>query len=1259
MNYIWSAEKLTSLVGHQDPEVREWAMDKLAALYPQSAPDAAVTLLDDKNKSVSGIAVDYLLDHPSEAHKDLLLRSFRKGSGAIAGKIAGILAKLRDTRVCDAFHDKYGSLRKVEADLIGYSTSLLYLSALDAHEARDIIKNALTAFAEVGDVQAALAPAIFQANLSMGTDMKVMFDLCWRHQNSRSLLVALLVVNEGYCKSWYEEEDIEEQGGAEQPLPEMVMESLDFIGERGYPGIRKEVERLYKKEKYGEAVEALFLEATSAVDKVRGVIGFPAYDRWLAKRGEPGRHIAAITAFHAAMGTAPTWARELIAKCSISIFARFAEYRVMMGLNIDEMATVDLQRAFLLERGDVKQDDEIIGSLAKAEERAEIVAACVAHVKQHPGTWAAPRIVRLIGEVRDGAALEQLMELPTDHEMVWEEMIPALRRLGPGAAEVIQRLLEKHDDDRISYALEALEDIPTQEASDLVITHWDRLMQRNKEMTVEAARGLGHERFIDLIGKDLRDGEYLEAEIFAFLCSLHGVKDKRLKTAERAIREQEARAAKSINANKASDVKRLLREPVRVELRCRSCGRPYHYEVEHIFVDVETQDIAVQDVILCKNCGAVDDCEITRNGHLAVTSLLTMLFLKTEKGGESMKDGVFHFGQTAPIDGKRMTLREAVEHYEDKLRKAPEDAGLRIGYANILRNTKRTREAVEQYRKALTADPLAIEAYLSLGEIAAASEDLETAYGHFRKAADIVHTGRFYRYNEDIDRAREAVLNNLVYFERLLGKKTATEQAGPSLIRQGKAGRNEPCPCGSGKKYKKCCLLKHGEPKLSATSDVENALMERLFTYSYDRKFRGSFLQASGRYWRTEPKEPLVLPEDVVEEDHGAFTEWFLNDFLLPSGKTIMEEFYSAQFSRLTPEERATLEAHMVGYTSVYEIQEVFEGKGFRAKDLLMGGELEIREVSGSRQFVKWDIIIARVYTLNGISKIAGPTAQMVPRDLLDSFMGFLREEREVYTREAGKEGWPAFMKARSYRIRHFFADLPEQKRVFHTDEGHQVVIARAEHRIGALREVITRFEKEYDFMIDEVKSGKEAKLSWIKRGPSKEWPEAVKLPEKGLLIQSKMLHESGKLEWPVLGTISITSDRLTLECLSRERLERGSKRLKEILGDLIEHTEDSFQNVDEAMKKRGRTGPEKEPKISRHATLLAQAQLARQYQDWVDAKLPALNGMSPREAVRAPEGRQRVLDILKDIENAEERSGKEGRLYLDVAVLRKELGLE
>jgi uncharacterized protein YecA (UPF0149 family) len=30
----------------------------------------------------------------------------------------------------------------------------------------------------------------------------------------------------------------------------------------------------------------------------------------------------------------------------------------------------------------------------------------------------------------------------------------------------------------------------------------------------------------------------------------------------------------------------------------------------------------------------------------------------------------------------------------------------------------------------------------------------------------------------------------------------------PAYVSRGRNGRNEPCPCGSGKKYKKCCLRK-------------------------------------------------------------------------------------------------------------------------------------------------------------------------------------------------------------------------------------------------------------------------------------------------------------------------------------------------------------------------------------------------------------------------------------------------------------------
>lgn len=42
--------------------------------------------------------------------------------------------------------------------------------------------------------------------------------------------------------------------------------------------------------------------------------------------------------------------------------------------------------------------------------------------------------------------------------------------------------------------------------------------------------------------------------------------------------------------------------------------------------------------------------------------------------------------------------------------------------------------------------------------------------------------------------------------ERLKAKMDArrSEQRGFTLVRRAKVGRNDPCPCGSGKKFKKC-----------------------------------------------------------------------------------------------------------------------------------------------------------------------------------------------------------------------------------------------------------------------------------------------------------------------------------------------------------------------------------------------------------------------------------------------------------------------
>ena len=54
-----------------------------------------------------------------------------------------------------------------------------------------------------------------------------------------------------------------------------------------------------------------------------------------------------------------------------------------------------------------------------------------------------------------------------------------------------------------------------------------------------------------------------------------------------------------------------------------------------------------------------------------------------------------------------------------------------------------------------------------------------------------------------------------------------------------KAKRNDPCPCGSGKKYKKCCLRQDrvSTSRERNSTDLEAALLNVMRDYAYSPRF--------------------------------------------------------------------------------------------------------------------------------------------------------------------------------------------------------------------------------------------------------------------------------------------------------------------------------------------------------------------------------------------------------------------------------------
>jgi hypothetical protein len=161
---------------------------------------------------------------------------------------------------------------------------------------------------------------------------------------------------------------------------------------------------------------------------------------------------------------------------------------------------------------------------------------------------------------------------------------------------------------------------------------------------------------------------------------------------------------------------------------------------------------------------------------------------------------------------------------------------------------------------------------------------------------------------------------------------------------------------------------------------------------------------------------------------------------------------------------------------------------------------------------------------------------------------------------------------------------------------------------------------------------------------------------EPGIFIWFKELGDDFRR---LLGRIDAASpDRLVLECMSQERLERGRRLLERIAGESLSHRMDTAQDPWQAaahLPPRQRSpADEVPPEI---AGPVIRNFLDSHYSTWPDDPLPALDGRTAREAVRTPAGRRKVTALLRTFEEAEHRRPPEMRY--DFGWIREELGLD
>lgn len=449
-----------------------------------------------------------------------------------------------------------------------------------------------------------------------------------------------------------------------------------------------------------------------------------------------------------------------------------------------------------------------------------------------------------------------------------------------------------------------------------------------------------------------------------------------------------------------------------------------------------------------------------------------------------------------------------------------------------------------------------------------------------------------------------------------------------------KISRNAPCPCGSGAKYKRCCADKGADRSTpgpapapaqqpSAGRALEDQLVDRMMSYLH-RHCRNAFARAARDF--EDPENTMQL-----------FVPWLVYVFQY-EGRSVLDRFLADASVSLTVDERQFLQAQKNAWLSVWEVQEVEPGKQVRVKDLLSAEERTVSEVSGSRTLSKGLAVLARVVDCGNESLFCGmhphPLPPLHAADVVQRTQSKLRRKTAVPVERLRDEPLGRFL-------------------IAHWEDAVQAMLARA-----AIPPKVQNTDGE-DLLLttDHFAFAADARDQIVDRLcsiPGVERPSSDGEPFL-FVRRGNAIHKDW--ESTTLAHARLSERSLAVDTNSLERADALRARIEQACQGLLKHR---LREHSDPLSAQAPPGPTEDPESAPaepEATALIREYKARHYQRWLDEPLPALSGMTPRQASRTKALRGRVDTLLKHLEYSEGRLP--GGPQVDVLGLRTELGLD
>lgn len=237
-----------------------------------------------------------------------------------------------------------------------------------------------------------------------------------------------------------------------------------------------------------------------------------------------------------------------------------------------------------------------------------------------------------------------------------------------------------------------------------------------------------------------------------------------------------------------------------LDLKCPSCDAVNQYKTKGVIVSTEADvPYLLADEFPCASCNNYVDFTFTSMAVMAISAeLIKSSIDKNSDHPQTPKVQTIN----CRLDGKIIPLAVAISSLQKDLSANPKDAMQWFQLGNLITQINRPKATIDAHQKSVDYAPTAADAKFALAISLADNDQEREAFAVLHKALKQLPEWTFLSNFPDFGHAFANLYNQL---RRNLGKTDVPAVHPSAITRPKKIGRNDPCSCGSGKKYKKCC----------------------------------------------------------------------------------------------------------------------------------------------------------------------------------------------------------------------------------------------------------------------------------------------------------------------------------------------------------------------------------------------------------------------------------------------------------------------